>query len=385
MPFLLFVFSLLVFQNVHANTCKSLNNDPLFKELLNDLKNQNVSCDGIKTHLSFDDGPNEKTSGIILDELNKRNIKATFFTTTTNLVSGKPGLREKQAILERELATGHTVASHGHEHNAYDMRITTSKEPGYTNAQREDQIKKSIQLLDSATNGKFSRQEYKLFRFPYGRGAMPSQKEIEEMEKTKQMVFSGDSYAEKLKEYRRISPALQQIGAYGFSHVGWNHDSNDSSLPFTMPNENVFKAYVLNNIKNMCSPSIKTKVSLFHDIKEVNTRAIPLIADLGGCLGVDFISPKEMMNTASLANNDVIIKSKTIAQAPVRMADDLGKLINQISNPGKQCAETQTQPGKGCYSKYLNKVFGNCEGETSKCFEGKWYSGDDPFIILNCS
>ncbi|AUN99442.1 hypothetical protein C0V70_15265 [Bacteriovorax stolpii] len=388
---LFFILSFLTLQNTYANTCKSLNNDPLFKELLSDLKNQNVSCDGIKTHLSFDDGPNEKTSGLILDELNKRNIKATFFITTTNLLPGTPGLKEKQAILARELATGHTVASHGHEHNAYDMRITSSQEAGYTNAQRQEQIKKSMQLLDGATNGQFSGQEFRLFRFPYGRGAMPSQKEIEEMERTKKMVFSGDTYAEKLKEYRRMSPALQQIGEHGFSHIGWNHDSNDSSLPFTMPAENVFKSYVLNNLKNMCSPSVKTKISLFHDIKEVNTRAIPLIADLGQCLGVDFISPKEMMSTATLTNNDVVIKSKAIAQAPVQMADDLGKLINQLSNPGKQCAgaaiekKVHAQAEKGCYSKYLNKTFGNCEGESSKCFEGKWYGADDPFIMLNCS
>jgi peptidoglycan/xylan/chitin deacetylase (PgdA/CDA1 family) len=383
------ILSVFTMTNVYANNCTSLNNDPMFNDLLKELRAQNINCEGLSTHLSFDDGPNEKTSGIILNELDKRNIKATFFTTTTNLLPGTPGLAEKEAILKRELKNGHTVASHGHEHNAYDMRITGNKEAGYSANEREKQINTSVALLDKATSGMFSKQNYRLFRFPYGRGASPSQKEIEEMEKTKKMVFKGATYAEKLREYRRMSPALQQIGAHDFSHIGWNHDSNDSSLPFKMPSENVFKKYVKSNMEELCSPGKKVKVSLFHDIKEVNTRAIPLIADLGSCLGLKFINPKEMMNSSSLTNTDVILKNNLINKGPVELVDEIGNLIKSVNAPAKQCAdvvkiETSSSAG-GCYSTYLKKTFQNCEGETSKCYEGKWFGASDPMILLNCS
>lgn len=388
-PLFISALALLSITNTHANTCSSLNNDPLFNELLNELRSQNVNCEGISTHLSFDDGPNEKTSGIILNELDKRNIKATFFTTTTNLLPNTPGLAEKEAILKREIKNGHTVASHGHEHNAYDMRITGTKEAGYTPAEREKQINTSNQLLERATGGQFSKQPFKMFRFPYGRGAMPSQKEIEEMEKTGKMVFKGSTYAQKLSEYRRMSPALQQIGAHDFSHIGWNHDSNDSSLPFKMPAPDVFKKYVKANMVELCSPGKKVKVSLFHDIKEVNTRAIPLIADLGSCLGLTFLTPREMMNSSSLTNTDVIIKNKQINKGPVDLIDDIGKIIKNVNAPAKQCADVTTvQAGmvtEGCYSTYYKKTFNNCQGETSICYQGKWYGSSDPFILLNCA
>jgi peptidoglycan/xylan/chitin deacetylase (PgdA/CDA1 family) len=381
-------FAILSMATTYANTCTSLNNDPVFNDILKELKSKNVNCEGISTHLSFDDGPNEKTSGIILNELDKRNIKATFFVTTTNLLPNTPGLAEKEAILKRELKNGHTVANHGHEHNAYDLRMTGKKEAGYTANEREKQINTSIQLLDRATNGQFSEQSHQLFRFPYGRGAMPSQKEIEEMEKTKKMVFKGSSYADKLREYRRMSPALQQIGAHNFAHVGWNHDSNDSSLPFKMPNEDIFKKYVKSNMEELCSPGKKVKVSLFHDIKEVNTRAIPLIADLGTCLGLKFMTPKEMMSSSSLTNTDVIIKNHQINKGPVELVDEIEKLLKNVNAPAKQCddvAKMETSPVGGCYSTYLKKIFQNCEGETSRCYEGKWYGASDPTILLNCA
>lgn len=373
-----------------ANTCTSLNNDPLYNELLQQFKKEKLDCQGISSHLTFDDGPNAKTSGVILDELDKRKIKATFFVTTTNLIAGRPGLPEREAILRRQLKNGHTLASHGHEHDAYDLRITNKKEPGFSVVEREQQIKTSMKLLNNATGGQFSKQPYRLFRFPYGRGAIPSQLEIEEMEKSKTMVFKGTTYAEKLKEYRRMSPALSQIADHQFSHIGWNHDSNDSSLPMTMPADDVFKKYVTDNVKALCSPGKKVKVSLFHDIKEVNTRAIPLLVDLGMCLGVKFISPKEMMDHATeLADTGVVITNKMIAQSAVKQVDELGQLLKKLDAPKAQCqgAEIKVEEvhaAGGCYSTYLKKNFANCGGETSRCYEGKWYRADDPVILLNC-
>jgi len=381
------VLAFLLIPNVEASSCVSQNNDPFFGELLKQFKSQNLDCKGINSHLTFDDGPNENTTGHILDELNKRNIKATFFISTTNLIASKPNVEEKEALVNRELNSGHIVASHGHEHNAYDLRIAGTKETGYSSTEREEQIEESEKLLNMATNGKFSKQPYKLFRFPYGRGASPSQKEIEEMERSKKFIFKGETYAEKLKEYRRISPALQQIAGHNFSHLGWNHDSNDSSLSMKMPSDDVLKKFVTSNIQELCNPNKAVKVSLFHDIKEVNTRAIPLILDLGMCLGVKFISAKEMLEHKDyLSDAGVFISSKSIAKAPVQSVDEISKLLKTINTPKKQCPEIahNETPSNGCYSTYFKKTFQNCGGETSKCFEGKWYGASDPIIILNC-
>lgn len=374
----------------HAKSCRSLDNDPLFQEILNELKNK-ISLDGCensKTHLTFDDGPSHKTTGPILDALNKRNIKATFFITTTNLSAGKQNLAERQELIKKEIRTGHLVASHGHEHNSYDLRITSTKENGYNDQQRKEQIAESVRLLDQASNGLFSKQELRLFRFPYGRGAMPSQKEIEEMERTKKMIFKGETYAEKLSEYRRQSPALFQLADQGFSHLGWNHDSNDSSLPMTMPNDETIKKYVSSNIQALCLSKKEMKVALFHDIKEVNVRAIPLIADIGSCLGIRFLSPKETMaNRSHLTNDGVLISLNKTKSAPVETVDEIGKLLRDLNKPQKHCPESKTAPNtsaKTCYSDYLKKSFNNCEGQSSICYNGKWYGKEDPMIILNC-
>lgn len=391
---ILFIFCSIVFYSKFsiAKSCGSMNNDPLFQEILNELKNtiSASECLNSKVHLTFDDGPSDKTTGPILDALNKRNIKATFFISTTNLETGKKNLSDKENLIKKQIQSGHLLASHGHEHDSYDLRITAStKESGFSNSEREKQITESLRLLNQASKGQFSKQDYKLFRFPYGRGAMPSQKEIEEMEKTKKMIFKGETYAEKLSEYRRQSPALMQLAEYGFSHLGWNHDSNDSSLPASMPSDDVIKKYVFSNIQSLCKSKKDIKIALFHDIKEVNVRSIPLITDLGVCMGIHFLTPKETMAShAKLANDGVLVSHKKSLNAPVETVDEIGKLLRDLNKPKKSCPEIKSvvhTNANSCYSEYLKKTFSNCEGQSSICYNGKWYSHEDPFIILNCS
>jgi peptidoglycan/xylan/chitin deacetylase (PgdA/CDA1 family) len=387
------IFFLASFLNInsHAFSCRSLDNDPLLKKVIDQIKSENIhleSCKDSKVHLTFDDGPSDKTTKPILDALNKRKIKATFFITTANLASGKPNINIKEQIIKNQLQSGHLIASHGHEHNSYDLRITNSREEGYSSSERKNQIAESVRLLNKATSSQFDKQSIKLFRFPYGRGAMPSQKEIEEMERMKKLIFKGESYAEKLAEYRRQSPALFQIADYNFSHLGWNLDSNDSSLPMSMPAENVVIDYVKENVQAMCNPKKDIKVALYHDIKEVNIRAIPLIADIGSCLGIDFISGQEMMaQKTSLTRDGVLISLKSTMKAPVETVDEIGKLLNDLNKQNKQCPEKKSLAKtntNSCYSEYLKKSFNNCEGQSSICYNGKWYGKEDPTIILNC-
>ena len=62
-----------------------------------------------RVFLTFDDGPSETVTPLILDLLKKENVKATFFTLGTN-VNNYPDL------VKREFDEGHYLASHGYSH-----------------------------------------------------------------------------------------------------------------------------------------------------------------------------------------------------------------------------------------------------------------------------
>lgn len=60
-------------------------------------------------HLTFDDGPNPRFTGQILEVLAKYGAKATFFVVGKNVVA-------HPEWIERELQAGHTVANHSYSH-----------------------------------------------------------------------------------------------------------------------------------------------------------------------------------------------------------------------------------------------------------------------------
>ncbi|MBU1245219.1 polysaccharide deacetylase family protein [Myxococcota bacterium] len=60
--------------------------------------------------LTFDDGPNRKVTGGILDALKKHEYKATFFMLA-------PNMKVNVALLKRMKAEGHTLALHGSTHD----------------------------------------------------------------------------------------------------------------------------------------------------------------------------------------------------------------------------------------------------------------------------
>ncbi len=61
-------------------------------------------------HLTFDDGPNPRFTGQILEVLAKYDAKATFFVVGKNVVA-------HPEWIERELQAGHTVANHSYSHS----------------------------------------------------------------------------------------------------------------------------------------------------------------------------------------------------------------------------------------------------------------------------
>lgn len=68
-------------------------------------------------YLTFDDGPSENITPLILDLLNREKIKATFFVLGTN-VDRNPSL------VQREYSEGHFIANHGYSHRYSDIYQT---------------------------------------------------------------------------------------------------------------------------------------------------------------------------------------------------------------------------------------------------------------------
>ena len=370
---------------VHGADCSFVSQKELGLEIWEEINRAPYTCQKNNVHLTFDDGPSLTVTPGILKELKDRGIKASFFVTTTNLDPQNPNYKKMRSLVSQAMDEGHLIADHGHEHNAYDLRMNkdlTIREEGFTQEKREEQIKKSVDYLNWSTQGRFSNQKPLLFRFPYGRGAMPSENELKHMMDSGEIHLIGKTYGEQLKEYRNISAPLQTIAGFNFSHLGWNHDSEDSSHGVAMPEKSILKDYIKKNIKNLCGFPKGSKVALFHDIKEMNLNAIPIISDIGRCLGLKFIGAQEMVADEQLTKSGVLIQKKDVLKGPVQSLLTGMEVVTKIDV--NKCS-TSAVPDKSCWSEQYKKSYPHCSGGDSVCFEGKWYSRTDQVIQTNCN
>lgn len=123
---------------------KAIDEDKVFVE-------EAYKSDGKKTaYLTFDDGPSNYVTPVILDILDKYNIKATFF------VVGNMALENKE-ILKDEYRRGHSIGSHSYDH---DYKKIYGSEDGF-----REEDKKSFQTIKDILGANF---ETRLFRFPGG-------------------------------------------------------------------------------------------------------------------------------------------------------------------------------------------------------------------------
>jgi peptidoglycan-N-acetylglucosamine deacetylase len=102
----------------------------------------NIKTNEKIVYLSFDDGPHEKATPFVLDELKKYNAKATFFCIGKNVTS-------LPDLYKRVMEEGHTVGNHTNNH---------------LNGWKTDDIKYLQDVKDAAQHIDSS-----LFRPPYGR------------------------------------------------------------------------------------------------------------------------------------------------------------------------------------------------------------------------
>ncbi len=366
---LVFLFSFQAF----AQTCDDTGTSTK-AQILRSMRG--LDCRDRKIHLTFDDGPVTGVSAPLLDHLKRLNVPSTFFISTTRLASGAPNAQLSRQTVQRMLTDGHVVANHGHDHDAYDLRMDASGKilsPGMTELERAEQLRVSESLLNQATNGGFAKQPLRLFRFPYGRGVLPSDRELDELEK-QGMKFSAADRATRVKEYRRMSDPLAAIADQRYTHFLWNHDSGDSRINKSDLTPTELTNFITENVQGYCARGRPSdQISLYHDTKNFVVQAIPLIVEISRCLGAKFVSADEILKSERLREMQTIITPAMLSRAPV---DAMGELIQSLSLGCDNCMSTQTHvPVGACVSEYDGKIYPHCNGgAVSICYRGKWYS-----------
>ena len=109
----------------------------------------NVWTSGNRVALTFDDGPNPRTTPLILDTLKERGVEATFFVVGRQVA-------ENPALLRRIVAEGHAIGNHTYDHA--DMSKLSA-------AQMRDELRSTQEAVDDALGYHYPMA---LMRPPYG-------------------------------------------------------------------------------------------------------------------------------------------------------------------------------------------------------------------------
>ncbi|HMS38071.1 MAG TPA: polysaccharide deacetylase family protein [Arachnia sp.] len=136
--------------------------------------------------LTFDDGPNHKTTPIILDALAKGDARATFFVVG-NTIGNAPEL------LQREIDGGNSIALHSWSHDYSKLYPGRVADPKRIEKEYLDTLAKVQEVLgkDFGTEG---------WRYPGGH-----------------------------MSWRNMSAADERLAAHGVSWLDWNADTADSA------------------------------------------------------------------------------------------------------------------------------------------------------------
>ena len=205
------------------------------------IENMNhiYSSDTKRVFLTFDDGPSNNTNQI-LDILNERGIKATFFVLGSNV-------EKNPEMVKRMYDEGHFIANHGYSH-VYE---TIYQSPQAV----LDEYNKCNQVVRDA----IGEQEYNshLFRFPGG--------------------LAGGKYADIKNQANDL--LLQN----NIVHVDWNALNGDSET--TSPTIE----YEMQRIQETVGDK-QSVVILMHDAqaKKVTVEALPSIIDYLKGQGYEF-------------------------------------------------------------------------------------------------
>ena len=199
-------------------------------------------------YLTFDDGPRDGTTNIILDILKEKNIKATFFVTNNG----------PDDLIKRIVDEGHSIGIHTATHN-YSY-IYSSIDNYYADLKT---VKDRIYNLTGVTTN--------LVRFPGGSSNTISAK-----------------YSPGI-----MSELTKKLIADGYQYYDWNIESGDSS--FARDEEKLFN-HVTNSLKHN-----KANVILMHDIKSYTANSLGRIIDYALSNGYSF---------DTITNDTMLIRQK---------------------------------------------------------------------------
>lgn len=186
-------------------------------------------------YLTFDDGPQDGTTNVILDILKEEGVKATFFVTGYG----------PDELIKREYDEGHTVALHTMVH---DYAVVYASGEAYFNDLK--QVHDRVQRITG--------QDSRIIRFPGGASNTISRR-----------------YCSGIMTY-----LTQEVLNRGYRYYDWNISSGDAGST-TDPNQ------VYANVVNSFSKS-RPNMVLMHDIKWYTRDALRRIIRYGKDNGYTF-------------------------------------------------------------------------------------------------
>ena len=179
-------------------------------------------------YLTFDDGPTETSTPRILDILDKKGVKATFFIINYD--------DSKAELVKREHEAGHTVAIHGYSHTY--SQIYQSVDTYVNNVEQlREKIKNTIGVDSTVT------------RFPGG---------------------SSNTISRHYCQGIMTTLAYEMV-ARGYTYFDWNVDSDDAGSAKS-------SADVYRNVTTRLSKD-KANVVLMHDFSN-NTKTIEALESI---------------------------------------------------------------------------------------------------------
>jgi peptidoglycan/xylan/chitin deacetylase (PgdA/CDA1 family) len=177
-----------------------------------------------KLLLSFDDGPDLRGTPLILDELDRRGLKAIFFVTGWRLKGERPEDIARRDLVRKIAAHGHLVANHTMSHHDLCQNPT----------EQDEEIDANSELITETTGVRPF-----LFRSPYG------------------------AFCHSLET---------ALNARGLVDVGWNLDPQDWKAE--RDEEAVF-SYLTDKLAGLKGRGIL----LMHDTHLASVHALPRVLD----------------------------------------------------------------------------------------------------------
>lgn len=187
--------------------------------------------------LTFDDGPDWNNTARVLDVLQDKNVKASFFINTENWsnVNTDGPMRD---LVRRMVNEGHELASHSVHHLSM---------PSLSAAQVEAELTGVETTVDSVIGAGAPRMT--LFRAPFGE------------------PYQGNDPSWPSPGYQLVAP----IAAQHAVHIGWAIDSFDYACAGSA-------ACVFNNVRDKLAAG-HHGVILFHSVHAQTADALPQIID----------------------------------------------------------------------------------------------------------